>query len=185
MLDAEPARPLATGPNAAELPAQVAMVLKKIVSGGQTGVDRGALEAALRLRFPCGGYCPADRQAEDGPIPQRYPLTPLPGGGYPERTRENVLASEGTVILFNGRLTNGHLTGGTRLTRIYCQENRKPLLIIDSAKTPEAMAAAVIVEFLNENQITVLNVAGPRASGWPEGFNFAFDVISRVLASQV
>jgi hypothetical protein len=72
------------------------MALKKIVSGGQTGVDQGALEAALRLSFPCGGFCPADRQAEDGTIPQRYPLTPLAGGGYPERTRQNVVASEGS-----------------------------------------------------------------------------------------
>jgi hypothetical protein len=161
------------------------MALKKIVSGGQTGVDRGALEAALRLRFPCGGSCPADRQAEDGPVPRRYPLTPLAGGGYPERTRENVLGSDGTVILFNGRLTNGHITGGTRLTRIYCQEARKPLLIVDNAKASEAMAGAAILEFVNANRISVLNVAGPRASGWPEGFNFALDVISRVLAPEV
>src|SRR5271165_7243365 len=75
------------------------MVLAKIVSGGETGVDRGALDAALALGFPCGGWCPADRSAEDGPIPQRYPLTPLPGIGYRRRTRQNVIDSDGTVIL--------------------------------------------------------------------------------------
>ena len=157
--------------------------LKKIMSGGQTGVDRGALEAALRSGFPCGGFCPADRQAEDGPVPQRYPLTPLPGGGYPERTRENVLRSDGTVILFDGHLTNGHLTGGTRLTRICCQKTRRPLLIIDRARASEADAVAAILEFIKANGICILNVAGPRASGWPEGFDYALNVISRVLAS--
>jgi Circularly permutated YpsA SLOG family len=158
-----------------------AMALNKIVSGGQTGVDRGALEAALRAGFPCGGWAPADGQAEGGPIPQRYPLTSLPGGGYPERTRENVLTSDGTVILFDGRLTNGHVTRGTRLTRLCCKEARKPLLIVDRAKTSEADGAAAILNFIKANGISILNVAGPRASGWPEGFDFALEVLSRVF----
>ena len=64
------------------------MALTRIVSGGQTGVDRGALDAALAAGFPCGGWCPADRAAEDGAIPVRYPLTPLARGGYRERTRQ-------------------------------------------------------------------------------------------------
>jgi hypothetical protein len=163
---------------------QVSMSLKKIVSGGQTGVDRGALEAALRAGFPCGGWCPADREAEDGAIPSRYPVTPLAEAGYPERTRENVLASDGTVILFDGRLTHGHLTGGTRLTRLSCRTARKPLLVLDAAKMSEAAAAEAILKFVNENGIRVLNVAGPRASGWPKGFAFAFGVIWRVLKSE-
>jgi hypothetical protein len=75
------------------------MALIKIISGGQTGVDRGALDAALAVKFPCGGWCPADRRAEDGSIPGRYPLTPLPGGGYRERTRQNVIDSDGTATV--------------------------------------------------------------------------------------
>jgi hypothetical protein len=71
--------------------------LAKIVSGGQTGVDGGVLDAALAAEFPCGGWFPADRSAEDGPIPARYPLTPLARGGYRERTRQNVLDSGGTA----------------------------------------------------------------------------------------
>jgi Circularly permutated YpsA SLOG family len=62
------------------------MGVTKIVSGGQTGVDRGALDAALAVGFACGGWCPGDRMAEDGPIPEKYPLMPLPNGGYRERT---------------------------------------------------------------------------------------------------
>jgi hypothetical protein len=67
------------------------MALRKIISGGQTGVDRGALDAALVHAFPCGGWCPADRSAEDGRIPDRYPLKPLARGGYRARTRRPVL----------------------------------------------------------------------------------------------
>lgn len=74
------------------------MTLQKIISGGQTGADRGALDAALEARVPCGGWCPADRSAEDGSIPDRYPLTPLPVGGYRARTLKNVEDSDGTVI---------------------------------------------------------------------------------------
>jgi hypothetical protein len=70
-------------------------VLEKIVSGGQTGVDRGALDAALAANFPCGGWCPGNRRAEDGTIPARYPVSPLLGAGYRQRTRQNVIDSDG------------------------------------------------------------------------------------------
>src|ERR1700735_199758 len=111
------------------------MGLQKIVSGGQTGVDRGALDAALLAGFPCGGWCPAGRLAEDGEIPDRYPPTELPedsaGGpgarearkvavGYRARTLKNVQDSDGTVILFSGTLPGGKLSGGTLLTRNLC-----------------------------------------------------------------
>src|SRR5579862_7217711 len=85
------------------------VLLRKIVTGGQTGVDRGALDAALASQFPCGGWCPADRSAEDGVIPATYPLTPLPGGGLRERTRQNVIDSDGTLIVCDGTLTGGEL----------------------------------------------------------------------------
>jgi hypothetical protein len=72
-----------------------AMSLLKVISGGQTGVDRGALDAALAAHFPCGGWCPADRKAEDGEVPEEYPVTPLRHGGYRARTRKNVEESDG------------------------------------------------------------------------------------------
>jgi hypothetical protein len=98
------------------------MTLSKIVSGGQTGVDRGALDAALRVGFPCGGWCPQDRKAEDGPIPDRYPLVVLPGAGYRQRTLKNVKDSDGTVIIYANTLS-----GGTKLTRDFCQRERSGL----------------------------------------------------------
>lgn len=80
------------------------MNLEKIVSDGQTGIDRGALDAALAMDFPPGGWCPADRSAEDGPIPAWYPLISLEHGGYRARTRQNVIDSDATVILAPGEL---------------------------------------------------------------------------------
>src|ERR1700680_2693414 len=140
------------------------MALSKVVSGGQTGVDRGALDAALAVGFPCGGWCPANRSAEDRPIPARYPLTPLAHGGYRERTRQNVLDSDGTAILFHGVLG-----GGTLLTLNLCKREGKPHVVIDASKTSAPEAADEIARFVEEQDIHVLNVAGPRASGWGQG----------------
>ncbi|HSD74242.1 MAG TPA: putative molybdenum carrier protein [Steroidobacteraceae bacterium] len=153
------------------------MTLEKIISGGQTGVDRGALDAALDAGFPCGGFCPQDRAAEDGTIPLRYPLTPLPGAGYTERTLQNVLDSDGTVIL-----ASGTLTGGTLLTKSCCERHTKPCLVIDAATTSEADAVTEIQRLIRACGIRILNVAGPRESLWPAGQAFADGVIRRLLA---
>jgi hypothetical protein len=152
------------------------MALIKIVSGGQTGVDRGALDAALAAKFPCGGWCPADRRAEDGAIPGRYPLTPLPGGGYRERTRQNVIDSDGTAIVFYESLA-----GGTLLTRNLCAHVKKPFIVLDAMQNTESAAAAAIARFADQNQIGVLNVAGPRLSGWAQGQAFAERVVAEVI----
>lgn len=165
------------------------MSLIKIVSGGQTGVDRGALDAALAAGFPCGGWCPGDRAAEDGPIPERYPMSSLPvlchmdvgtarpvGGQYRQRTLKNVQDSDGTAILFSQKLS-----GGTKLTRDLCIREKKPFVVLDATQISESAAAAAIVRFVEENEIQVLNVAGPRANGWPEGYAFALGVVGGVI----
>ncbi len=152
------------------------MLLTKIVSGGQTGVDRGALDAALAVAFPCGGWCPKDRDAEDGPIPDRYPMTLLVGGGYRQRTVKNVLDSDGTAILFNELLT-----GGTLYTHDVCRRERKPYIVLDATQISESAAAAKIALFIEEHGIQVLNVAGPRLSKWAEGYRFAMEVVGEVI----
>jgi Circularly permutated YpsA SLOG family len=153
------------------------MPLKQIVSGGQTGVDRAALDAALAAHFPCGGWAPGDRSAEDGIIPERYPLILLPNGDYRQRTRLNVSDSHGTAILYNEPLK-----GGTRLTRNLCALLKRPYVLINAQETPDPVVAAeAILKFIVENNIATLNVAGPRASGWPGGYAFAINSVAEAI----
>jgi hypothetical protein len=147
---------------------QSSVTLVKIVSGGQTGVDRGALDAALSMNFPAGGWCPSDRAAEDGVIPARYPVIPLRRGRYKARTLQNVLDSDSTLII-----APGMLSGGTQLTSKLCRQHDRPALVIDAAQLSEQEAAEQIVRFIQQRSVRVLNVAGPRASGWPGGHAYS------------
>ena len=111
-----------------------------------------------------------------GRIPDRYPLRPLPRGGYCARTLKNVQDSDGTVIL-----APGELSSGTRLTRELCRQHGKPHLVVDAAVMTEEGAAEVVLRFVEAHRIAVLNVAGPRASGWAAGEGFAWRVMGAVL----
>jgi len=150
----------------------------KIISGGQTGADRAALDAALDRGVPCGGWCPADRLAEDGVIPAHYPVQPLPDGcGYDERTRRNVAESDATVIF-----CFGEPVGGSETTRQACVEMAKPLLVIDADGDPPSAARAV-EEFIDRHSVRTLNVAGPRASAQPAVGAFVYRCITAMLKS--
>ena len=153
-------------------------MIEKLISGGQTGVDRGALDAALSAGFPCGGWCPPGRQAEDGVIPVRYPLRCTERGGYWQRTRRNVMDSDATLIVHHGPLS-----GGTRLTLEYCIELGKPFLLIDAEQLSVPAAAGLLEEFISGYAIRVLNVAGPRASGWPAAAAYSGELIRRLLTT--
>lgn len=131
----------------------------KIISGGQTGVDRAALDVALELGLPCGGWCPKGRRAEDGAIPDRYPLTESDTADYSRRTRLNVRDSDATLIL-----TRGKPDGGTALTARVAAGLGKPQRVIDlgvDASTSE------VTDWLLRHHIRVLNIAGPRESRSP------------------
>jgi hypothetical protein len=133
--------------------------VKSIVSGGQTGVDRAALDVALALGLPCGGWCPRGRRAEDGKLPERYPLRETRSAGYPQRTALNVRDSDGTLVLIRGKPDRG-----TALTIRLAQRYRRPFLVLD---LPQATGPAAARRWIKENRILVLNVAGPRESSQP------------------
>jgi hypothetical protein len=147
--------------------------LFRVISGGQTGVDRGALDAALDVGVPCGGWCPAGRRAEDGTIPGRYPVTELTDAGYDERTQKNVEDSDGTLVISFGRAS-----GGTARTIEFCEKLGRPHLIVDAAIVPLEEAVGQAVRFVMEEGIRQLNVAGPRASGEPRGYGYAYELLS-------
>src|SRR6476646_140854 len=148
----------------------------RIISGGQTGIDRAALDVALWLGIPCGGWCPAGRLAEDGTIPPRYPMQETDSADYIERTERNVRESDGTLIVYPG----SPLSGGTKATADLCAQHRKPLLLIDGSRGP-AEAAEQLAAFVRQNRIEILNVAGPRASEWPQGYEFAAETLTKFL----
>ena len=138
-------------------------MLTKIVSGGQTGADRGALDAALARDFPCGGYCPSGRRAEDGPIPERYPLEELTSRQYQTRTRRNVETSDGTLIV-----SAEPLTGGTRLTADHAEKKNRPWISIPPEFPLSDETGQRLLAWMTNHDVEVLNVAGPRASSAPE-----------------
>jgi hypothetical protein len=131
----------------------------RVVSGGQTGVDRAALDAARALGVPCGGWCPRGRKAEDGPIDPLYPLVETPDDDYAQRTEWNVRDSDGTLVL-----TRGRPRGGTAFTIAVAQRLGRPHLVLDLASDPPPDEAR---RFVEDRGIEVLNVAGPRESQCP------------------
>jgi len=144
----------------------------KIISGGQTGIDRATLDVGLRHGLECGGWCPAGRLDEFGKIPDHYPIQELQGGGFTERTLQNVKDSDGTVVIYPVELR-----GGTEQTVRFCVGLERPHQLIDASSVSIEDAAKLIAHFVRENKIEILNVAGPRQSEWPEGYDYA----SRVL----
>jgi len=137
-------------------------MLKKIISGGQTGADRAALDVAIKLKIPHGGWIPKGRIAEDGPLPDRYELKEMPTESYPARTEQNVIDSDGTLII-----SHGPLTGGSAYTRKMAMKHNKPWFHTDLNKLPTFYAAMKIDDWISANGIQTLNVAGPRASKDP------------------
>jgi hypothetical protein len=151
-----------------------------IVSGGQTGADRAALDFAIRHGIAHDGWCPCGRRAEDGEIPPRYRLHETPSRKFAQRTKWNVRDTDATVLF----TIAPQIQGGTALTRELAHRLAKPLLHLarDLAAEGSAVdAAARLTAFLTEHQPKRLNVAGPRASQEPDVANFVDQVLQTAL----
>lgn len=149
-----------------------------ILSGGQTGADRAALDFAIRHGFPHGGWCPQGRRAEDGAIDELYQLDETPTPKYDQRTRWNVRDSDATLLV----TIAAELTGGTGLTAQVTDQLGKPWLHIARDTIDNVLdAAQTIRDFLAQHAVRRLNVAGPRASQEPEIAMFVDALLSATL----
>ncbi len=135
----------------------------KIISGGQTGVDRAALDFAIQHGLDHGGWCPRGRIAEDGVISPMYKLRETGSAEYDERTEKNVLDSDATLIVARAR----KLSGGTAFTKTCARQHGRPLLVV-CERGGLLQGAAALSNFLKQNKAQALNVAGPRESQAPD-----------------
>jgi hypothetical protein len=137
--------------------------LAKIVSGGQTGADRAALDVAIQFGIPHGGWIPKGRKTERGPLPAEYQLKEMPTADYPKRTEQNVMDSDGTMIV-----CHGPLTGGSEYTRKLADKQDKPWIHVDTSRISVEAGVEFVRAWINGSDVRVLNVAGPRASKDPK-----------------
>jgi hypothetical protein len=147
----------------------------KIISGGQTGADLAALDAAISLGISHGGWLPRGRKTEAGPLPQKYRLKELTSATYRNRTEKNIRNSDGTLII-----SLGPLTGGSALTEALAIRHDRPCLHLNLQLINQVQAVTAIINWLREYQVNIVNVAGPRASGEPRIYQKVFDLLLAV-----
>jgi hypothetical protein len=155
---------------------EMATVLDKIVSGGQTGADRAALDFAIKHKIPHGGWVPKGRLAEDGQLPKKYKLTEMPTTDYQKRTEQNVIDSDGTVIFSHGRLS-----GGSAYTEKMAEKHNRQCLHLDLSKYDIFTLALTMINWIHEAEVSTLNVAGPRASKNPTIYKDVMDILESAL----
>ena len=143
-----------------------------MISGGQTGADRAALDVTIELGIEHGGWLPKGRKTEAGRLPAKYQLKEMPTDSYPERTEQNVIDSDGTLIISHGALTEG-----SEYTWKMAERHGKPWIHVDANRISIDAAVQLIRAWINGSQIKVLNVAGPRASKDPK----IYDTTKRLL----
>jgi len=148
-------------------------MLEKIISGGQTGVDRAALDIALRNGIAHGGWCPRGRKAEDGAIAARYRLIETPRADYAVRTEWNVRDADATLIL-----TRGRPDGGTALTLRCAAVHGKPRYLMDLDGDTDLSG---LVAWLAEHDIRILNIAGARESKQPGIYKEACEILQQLV----
>ena len=152
-------------------------IIKEIRSGGQTGVDRAALDAALELGIRTAGYVPLGRSAEDGRIPDVYPgLVEIPSADPLVRTAMNIDSSDGTLLI-----SRGDLIGGSAFTLERAASSGKPVIHVDLSIIEISQAAAKVAMWITDNKVRILNIAGPRASDDPKIYGYARELIKAIL----
>ena len=152
------------------------IIFSRILSGGQTGVNRAALDVAIELGIPCGGWCPRGRRAEDGPIDPKYPLRETKSQEYQFQTEANVIEAEGTLIL-----TMGKLTEGAAFAAQVALKYRKPHLIVDLNKK---VKPNVVLNWAAAHKIRAVNIAGPKESKKPGIYEKAKQFLQTVLVGE-
>ena len=151
-------------------------MLKKIVSGGQVGAEQAALDAAIKLDFPHGGWIQKGRKTKSGRLPDKYRLEEMSVPGYKDRIERNVVESDGTVAF-----SHGNLTGGADYSMKMAEMHGRPGLHVDLTKIPAVMAPSRINSWAIQNRIEVLNVSGSRASEDPAVFQKTRSIIEDVI----
>ena len=151
-------------------------MLKKIISGGQTGADQAALDAAIKWDIPHGGWIPKGRKTERGPLPKKYKLKEMPTDSYPKRTEQNVIDSDGTLIL-----THGELTTGSEYTWKMTRKYDRPYFHVDLNIINNFKAARAVYEWIKEHNVEILNVAGSRASKDPDIYEAVMKILVNIF----
>lgn len=150
----------------------------RIVSGGQTGVDRAALDFAMEAGYSHGGWCPKGRKAEDGRIPTHYNLAETESEGYRQRTKRNVLESDGTLIL-----NSGELGGGTLETLRIARRAGRPVHVVTlDSSVPEDEIRRVLEWLEASAPMAILNVAGPKEGKRPGIYRQSLEFLRAVVA---
>ena len=151
-------------------------MLKKIISGGQVGADQAALDAAIKCRFPHGGWIQKGKKTQTGVLPEKYQLTEMSVSGYKEKIEQNVIESDGTVII-----SHGDLSGGADYSRKMAIKHHRPCLHIDLSQIPAAVSSAEINAWIIENAVEVLNVTGSRASEDGDVYKDTAEIIENTI----
>jgi hypothetical protein len=144
-----------------------------IISGGQTGADQAALDAAIALNIAHGGWVPKGRKTEVGPLPASYKLRELASARYRDRTEKNILTADGTLIF-----SFGPLVGGSALTEALAIRHNRPFLHIDFEQNEHA--TRIVQGWVEREQLAVLNVAGPRASSEPRIYSAVYTLLMAI-----
>lgn len=146
-----------------------------IISGGQTGADQAALDAAIILGLAHGGWLPKGRKTEAGPLPLRYALKEMDSSRYRDRTEKNIVAADGTLLC-----SFGPLTGGSALTEALAIRHDRPLLHIDFDLIDHRRAVTLVEEWVGSLGLMMVNVAGPRASSEPRIYRAVFELVTMI-----